>query len=155
MQLSVDASAFNAALSRYVQVSRKDHVKILTSKAGDVCLRSAQAAKGGKTADRSKIANIWQTTDWKSKTPWSGKDWWGLFISKLLAVQGFKLNLGRRRVKNQAESDFVSQRSKAAGSAGYYARGTGRWMKKVDGKWKSFKGNRATMTQFRQVTRPI
>lgn len=154
MNSRVDTSRLDAALRQYASLSRKDHVEILRSKAGDVCMRSAQAAKGGRSASKASIDAVWQQTEWKSKTPWvRGRDMWGLFISKLLSSEGFGISLGRRRVKNQAEADVVSARSKAGGSAGYYARGSGRWFKKIDGKWKSFKGNRSSMTSFRNVKR--
>lgn len=104
----IDAREFNATLVRYVALSSKDSAEILKSKAADVALRSAEAAKTGRQASSSEIKNIWQSTNWDSKKPWQkGRDWWGLFISKLLSHSGFKLNLGRRRARTEAEKNVT------------------------------------------------
>lgn len=96
----LDTAEFSRVIGQYVSLKNRDMADVLKNVAGDLALRSAQAAKAGRKASKSEIQNLWQETDWKSKRPWQwGRDWWGLFLSKLLASEGFRLRLGRSKAK--------------------------------------------------------
>lgn len=132
MTARIDSAAFQQALTQYVVLKNRDMAEVLKNVAGDLALRSGQAATAGRRASKPAIQNLWQGTEWTSKKPWQrGRDMWGLFISKLLASEGFRLKLGRSKAKT-AEEKNVS------------------WYDTVARKTRF---GRRTKTDFRQVSR--
>jgi len=154
ISVTIDTREINAALARYMTVTRKDSVTVLKNTAGDLCLRSAEVAKKNKS--QRDIKNLWAqhwTTYSKGHSkPWQrGADMWALFTSKLLSGSGngFKLNLGRRRVKNEQEALIVNPQSLRRGYRGVDARPVSS-MRLANGK---IVRKRTTMTEFRVVRR--